>query len=222
MKLLIFFAVFIILLLLPQVIKRGIYKRLTTHLAKRDYEAFYTLLDGFLCTFSFRPFNREYMRLTACFMQNDVQKIDEQLHNIFKRLKMKEEQKSSVAKRGFYFYLENKDYPKAKKMLDIYQRNNGNESELHIMELMYSILALRKSDYIQEIKERLQSLEQQPNATINTAQQVRIGIFEYLLGLQYAYQNNKKTSKRYLESASKHCENTPYEREILLLLQQKG
>lgn len=119
LKIMIIAAVIIILIILPQVAKRIVYKKLTTHLSKREYDEFEALLDGFICTFSFRPYNREYMRLTACFMRNDVHRIADQLDNMFSRLKMKDEQKAAVAKRGFYFYLENREYRKAEKMLNI-------------------------------------------------------------------------------------------------------
>lgn len=212
----------IILIILPQIAKRITYKKLTTHLGKREYEQFETLLDGFICTFSFRPYNREFMRLNAYFMQADTKKIEAQLDTMFTRLKMKEEQKAAVAKQGFYFYLENKNYTKAEKMLKICRKDAKNENEVHVMDMMYDILALQKSDHIQEIKSRLDSIKKQPNLVNNPAQRVRLGIFEYLLGLQYAYQNNKKTSKNYLESALKNCVHTPYEPQILALLKQKG
>ena len=64
-------AVLIILLIIPQIMKRVVYKKLTGYLSERDYERFEKLLDGFACTFSFKPYNREYMRLNSYFMQGD-------------------------------------------------------------------------------------------------------------------------------------------------------
>lgn len=212
-------AVLIILLILPQIIKRIVYKKLTDYLGKREYDAFEKLLDGFFCTFSFKPFNREYMRLTAYFMQGDKKKIEAQFDNIFDRLKMKDAQKAAVANRAFYFYLENKNYKKTEKMLEICQKADQNQNELHIMELMYNIMVLHKSDNLQEIKERLEPLKKEHDAYTNQAKRVRIGIFEYLLGLQYAYQNNKKSAQRYLTSALENCKNTPYEQEIRTMLE---
>ena len=212
-------AVFIILLILPQIIKRVVYKKLTTYLGNRQYEEFEKLLDGFFATFSFKPFNREYMRLTACFMQNDKKKIEAQLDNIFSRIKMKDAQKAAVANRGFYFYLENKNYKKAEKMLKLCQKTDENANDVHVMEMMYNIMALHKSENLQEIKDRLEPLKKESDAYTNQAKRVRIGIFEYLLGLQYSYQNNKKTSQSYLKSALQNCKNTPYEREIKQLLE---
>ncbi|MEG0329600.1 MAG: hypothetical protein RR602_00545 [Longicatena sp.] len=221
-KLIILCIIIIILLIAPRIAKQVVYKKLTKLLSLHEYESFEKLLDGFVCTFSFRPFNREYMRLTAYLMSNDKEKIEGQFDNIFKRIKMKDAQKLSVAKRGFYFYLENKNFDKTKKMLTICKKSDSDGNELHNMQLMYDILVLQKSDYISEIKERLESLKK-VQATQNTsAHQVRIGVFEYLLGLQYLYQNNKKSSKNYLESALSHCKNTPYENQILSLLNQKG
>ena len=55
-------AVLIILLIIPQIMKRVVYKKLTGYLSERDYERLETLLDGFACTFSFKPYNRQSMR----------------------------------------------------------------------------------------------------------------------------------------------------------------
>lgn len=89
------------------------------------------------------------------------------------------------------------------------------------MEMMFSIMAEHKSEYIKEIRERLDDLKKQKGAESDQAQRVRIGIFEYLLGAQYLYQNNKKMGRSCLETALKHCAGTPYEREIQALLVQK-
>lgn len=211
----------IILIILPRIAKHIVYKKLTTYLSKREYLAFEKLLDGFICTFSFCPYNREYIRLNACLMQGDTKKIETQFDNMFKHLKMKEEQKIAVAKQAFYFYLENKNYTKTEKMLRTCRNDKKNENDVYVMDMLYTILVLQKSDHIQEIKERLDTLKKQPNALNNQMQRVRIGIFEYLLGLQYSYQNNEKTSKSYLESALNNCKHTPYEREIQMLLNHK-
>lgn len=88
-------AVIIILLIIPQVMKKIVYKKLTAYLSAKDYTAFEKLLDGFACTFSFKPYNREYMRLNSYFIQGDKKKIEVQLDTIFKKMKMKDEQRSS-------------------------------------------------------------------------------------------------------------------------------
>lgn len=215
-------AVLIILLIIPQILKRMVYKTLTKYLLQHEYEAFETCLDGFACTFSYRPYNREYMRLTAYIMQKDVTKIEAQLERMLKRLRMKDAQRVALAKQGFYFYLENKAYPKAQHMLSICKKTDKNVSELHSMEMMYSILALQKYEYITEIKERLEPLKKESDAYQNEAKRSRIGIFEYLLGLQYSYQNNQKTSQQYLRSAAENCKHTPYEPQIRALLKAKA
>ena len=181
-------AVLIILLIIPQIMKRVVYKKLTGYLSERDYERFEKLLDGFACTFSFKPYNREYMRLNSYFMQGDKRKIEAQLDTIFSKMKMRDQQKAAAARQGFYFYMENQKFKKA-------------ESMLHICR-----------------KERLEPMKKMPDAFTNDAKRVRIGIFEYLLGLQYTYLCNKKLSKTYLTSALKNCRNTPYEYEIKKLL----
>lgn len=186
------------------------------YLSIGDYESFEYLLDGVLCTFFYRPFNIEYLRLTSYMMQNNTKKIEEQFNKIFTKLKLNMQQKASVAQRAFYFYMEQKKYQKAKEMLSICKE--AEIPELQTMELMFNILGEKKSEHIKEIKSQLEILKNVPNATTNNANIVRIGIYEYLLGLQYMYIDNKKESKKYLNSALQHCKGTPYEKEILALL----
>ena len=202
--------------LFPIVSRKYTYKKLMNCLSVGDYKSFEYLLDGVLCTFFYRPFNIEYLRLTSYMMQNDTTKIEDQFNKIFTKLKLNTEQKASVAQRAFYFYMEQKKYKKAKEMLLICKE--AEIQEIQTMDLMFSILGEKKSEHIKDIKTQLESLKNAPNATTNNANIVRIGIYEYLLGLQYMYKDNKKESKKYLNSALQHCKGTPYEKEILALL----
>lgn len=204
-------------LLLPLAQKQIVYKKLTKYLEQGKYKEFEKLLDGFWCTFSYRPFNREFMRLNTYFMQNDAKRIQKQLDNLFENIKMNDEQKSSVAKQAFYFYMEQKKYAQAKKMLDICQAHDTNKNEIETMQIMYSILGERKSEHIRDIKAQLEPLQKEKDAYTNPAKRVRIGVFEYLIGLQYLYMNNKK-SKEYLNNALQHCKGTTYEAQIQALL----
>ena len=204
-------------LLLPLAQKQIVYKKLTKYLEQGKYKEFEKLLDGFWCTFSYRPFNREFMRLNAYFMQNYAKRIQKQLDNLFENIKMNDEQKSSVAKQAFYFYMEQKKYAQAKKMLDICQAHDTNKNEIETMQIMYSILGERKSEHIRDIKAQLEPLQKEKDAYTNPAKRVRIGVFEYLIGLQYLYMNNKK-SKEYLNNALQHCKGTTYEAQIQALL----
>ncbi len=201
----------IILLAWPRLSANRYYKKLTSLLSEGKYDEFEKTLDGFMCTAAFRPFNREYMRLTAYIMQQDVKKIDEQINNLFDRIKMNDAQEAEVAKQAFYFYLETKKYKETKKMLQICQEKSTNTSEVKTMELMYSVLADKKSEHIPDLKKQLEGLKKNPSSQANT---VRMGIYEYLIGLQYTYLNNKKESKKYLEAALEHCKGTPYQRQI--------
>lgn len=206
-----------ILWILPKIIKQNIYRKMTRALSERRYDDLENILDSFWCTFSYKPYNREFMRLTSYTMQRDTKRIKEQYDKMFGKLKMSQKQKIPLAKRAFYFYLETKDFTKAHEMLSLCQKD-PNENEFHVMEIMYDILAKKKSTHIQEIKQSLDLLKHQKDALSNEANRVRIGVYEYLIGLQYSYLNNYKTSQSYLKSALDHCKNTPYESMILELL----
>lgn len=206
-----------ILWIFPKVMKQRIYKKMTEALANKEYEKLEEILDGFWCTFSYKPYNREFMRLTAYTMQGDKKKIEAQFDSMFQKLRMSTKQKLPLAKRAFYFYLETSQFEKAHDMLTLCKEDpNGNE--LHVMQMMYDILAEKKSNHIQEIKASLDQLKKQKEVLNKESNRVKIGVYEYLIGLQYHYLQNKKTSRSYLESALNHCRHTPYEPMIQELL----
>lgn len=218
LKIILIICALIILLVIPQVEKKIVYKKLTSNLGQGNYKQFEKILDGFWCTFSFRPFNREYMRLTSYMMQNDKEKISNQFDKLFNQIKLNNEQESAVANRAFYFYLETENYSKAHEMLKICQEKNETTNDIEIMQIMYSILGKKESIYIKDIKNRLERLKKEKDAYSNQSKRVKIGVFEYMIGLQYTYLHNKKESKKYLESALKNCKGTPYENQINTLL----
>ena len=194
-KILLIIIALIILFLLPRIIQRVVYKKLTNYLSTQQYDQFESLLDGFWCTFSFRPFNREYMRLTSYFMQNDAQKISKQLNNLFENIKLNDQQEVAIANRAFYFYLEQKNNPKAKEMLEKCKQKDENHNEVDTMEIMYSIIGEKKSEHIKDIQSRLAILQKESDAYTNHTKIIKIGVFEYMIGLQYSYLHNKKESK---------------------------
>ena len=41
-----------------------------------------------------------------------------------------------------------------------------------------------------------------------------VGTFEYLIGLQYSYENDRENMMKYFTPALEHCKGTPYEDNI--------
>ncbi len=207
-----------ILWIFPKFMKQKIYKKMTNALSNKAYDELDEILDSFWCTFSYKPYNREFMRLTSYTMQGDKKKIETQFDTMFQKLRMSQKQKLPLAKRAFYYYLEVNQFEKAQEMLSIC-KEDPNTNEYHVMQMMYDILAQKKSNHIQEIKNNLTQLKAQKDAYTKEANRVRIGVYEYLIGLQYHYLNNTKTSRSYLKEALKHCKHTPYEPLIKELLE---
>ena len=51
---------------------------------------------------------------------------------------------------------------------------------------------------------------------------ITLGMFAYLLGLQYKYKNDTRKSKKYLKEALQKLKGTPYEEEIRGLLSESA
>ena len=95
---------------------------------------------------------------------------------MFQKLRMSTKQKLPLAKRAFYFYLETSQFEKAHDMLTLC-KEDPNENELHVMQMMYDILAEKKSNHIQEIKTSLDQLKKQKEALNKESNRVKIGVY---------------------------------------------
>lgn len=194
------------LLIAPLIARKLLYSRLIRYLGQQDYESFNALLDGLMCTFLFRPFNREFLRLNAVIAENDDEKVMNQLKLMFSKLKMNDVQKNAVSEKGFYFYMDLKEYDRAAEMLNSIKHSKEDSPSLHNMQMLYDILAEHKSSYINEIKQKVDQIGDTEGPAA-----VQLGIFQYMLGLQYSYKNDRKTAADYLNRAEKNCRGTIYE-----------
>lgn len=203
--------VMVVLLIAPYLTRRWMYNQLIKELGQKEYDAFNKRLDSNLCIFLFRPFNREFMRLNGTLAENDAKKVTDQLNKIDTTLKLSAAQKNAVAEKGFYFYMEHKNYEGAEKMLKTMQSSGKTVEGLHQMQMLYDILAAHKSSYIGELQQKIDHLSE---ADANGAGKVQLGIFQYMQGLQYSYINEKKKAKQCLDKAKDNCRGTIYEAAI--------
>lgn len=204
----------LVLILIPQIMRQVMYKKIMNDLSNKNYDAAQKKLDGFWCMFTFSPYNREFLRLNAFMMQGDREKIEAQFDNMFDQLRMNKKQTYVLAQRAFYTYLETGEHEKAAVMLEKCKAS-GKEGSTKNMQLMYDVMVDHKSNHIEEVQTRLETLQQKEDAYSKEANRVRIGIYEYLIGLQYLNQQNKKMSRTYFEKARTHCKNSPYEALVL-------
>lgn len=188
--------------------------KLEQYVLLEDYEKLDKILDNFFCKITYTPFRREMLRLNGYSMQNNVGKVEQQFAFMFKNMRLTKEQEMLLAQRGFYYYMERKEYKKAEKMLKKISDIDSNYSSLKIMRLMFDILAKKETKYIEALKLSIENINNGEKNNKN------IGIIEYLIALQYSYLKDTDNAKTYLNRAKIDCTGTEYEEEINQLLEQ--
>ena len=188
--------------------------KLEQYVLLEDYEKLNKILDNFFCKITYTPFRREMLRLNGYSMQNNIAKVEQQFLFMFKNMRLTKEQEILLAQRGFYYYMERKEYKKAGKMLQKISEIDSSYSSLKIMQMMFGILAKKETKYIDALKLSIKNID-------NCAQNNKnVGIIEYLIGLQYSYLKDLDNAKTYLNRAKINCIGTEYEKEIECLLEQ--
>lgn len=209
-------VVFLLLVLLvPPLIKRFYYSRLMKDLEDGNLTLYEKHLDSFIAKVTFSAFERESMRLSLYEAQKDMKKGDE-LIQFMTHMRLNRKQRAQLGERGFYFYLAQGKIKKAEHMIDLV-KEFGTSAQLEPLVIQHSILLKKESKYIDEVKSRYEKLKDAngniPQDNLSTA-----GTFEYLIGLQYSYKNDKENTKEWLGKALIHLKDTPFESEISDLL----
>lgn len=204
-----FIVVLIISVFGTQWYKRSTFNKLLKCLQNQEYDKFFKILDSLGCKYFFAPFNREHMRLNAYFMMGDGEKIRNQFDLIL-NMHINKKQRLDVSMKAFYFYVDEEDKVKAKEILDKLQ-GVSDETMYEQCNLIYEILLLKKTDYIDVMEEHVKECEPGFDR----------GMFHYLLALQYSYLNEHKKEMAHLRVAKTDMKDTPYEGKINKMIKGK-
>ena len=207
-----------LLIIIPIVMKRISWKKLIKLSESNNYEGYYKELDSMKCKLSFSAFDRENMRLSGFIAEEKTAKVEEQIH-FMEHMRLRKKQRAALGIRGFYYYLEKGRVKKARDMMDLVKAN-GSENSYNDLEIQYSILLKKESKHIKDIQAKIDAIWD-GKSEIPADKQMIIGTFEYLIGLQYSYENDYKNMMKHFEPAMKLCKGTPYESDMLEIIKTK-
>lgn len=209
---LVFFAA---ILILPQIVKRIYYKKLMKDIENKDFTAFEKNVDSFSAKMSFSAFERESMRLTMLKMMGKQTKADEQIQ-FMEHMRLSRKQRAQLGEIGFYTYLEQGKVKKARHMIDLV-KEYGTPAQAQNLEIQYSILLKKEAKYINELIDRHEKLQDE-TGNIPDHLHMNAGVYEYLIGLQYAYNKDMVNKKKWLNMALSKLKGTYYEEDIRALM----
>ena len=93
------------------------------------------------------------------------------------------------------------------------------KEELLYDRMLFRIMIEKKSEDIAEMEALLEKKEAEKiKKDQKQDQQVQMGILQYLLGLQYSYQKNRRQMELYLNKARVNLKGTPYHKKVKQLL----
>lgn len=202
--------------LLNYFFKYYIKKKLKTYFNNQEFSEYQNFLEKMICKIYLRPFDREMQKLigyTSSLDDANSEKQIEYMFNLHSTLKQKEE----LAHRAFYFYLKIEDFVKCKQMLDIIEKSENKPDDFNSMKLVYDIFGANKTGYIDTLKNYIVSLEKSKDSNKEAINR-NIGIYEFMIALQYKNLNDRKNATLYLNKAKDKCLGTQYEEKINNLL----
>lgn len=98
-------------------------------------------------------------------------------------------------------------------------KKSAGEEELLYDRMLFRIMIEKKSEDIAEMEALLEKKEAEKiKKDQKQDQQVQMGILQYLLGLQYSYQKNRRQMELYLNKARVNLKGTPYHKKVKQLL----
>lgn len=206
------------LIIIPIIMKKVSWNKLLKMSESNNFTGYYKELDSLKCKLSFSAFDRENMRLSGYITEGKNAQVEEQFR-FMEHMRLKRKQRAALGARGFYYYLEKGRVKKARDMMELVKAN-GSEQSYKDLEIQYSILLKKESKHIQDVQDKIDAIWD-GKSEIPADKQMMVGTFEYLIGLQYSYENDYKNMMKHFEPAMKLCKGTPYEADMLEIIKTK-
>ncbi len=111
-------------LIYVEVQKRSTFAKLEHYMAERDFDNYLAVLDRPVTNILYPEYNRLFLRLNAYLGMGDNENTARVLDKMM-TLRMSKEQKLALAIKGFSFFVEVEDKPKAERMLAILEEDGG-------------------------------------------------------------------------------------------------
>lgn len=184
---------------LGSIVVSAIYKQLAFAkyqelFVRQDYEGCLRLLNKPLARLALPGYNRLFMMLNAELCLDDAPAAESTIDQMLK-MRATHDQRLALLARSFDFFIDQKNYKRAKKVL-VELREKVDAEKLKSVERTYDIFAHGSSAYIQEVREELESAS--PSERLSLL---------YLLSVQYENSGDTKRSEECLAQIKEALES---------------
>lgn len=215
--LLILLTIIMIAVAVPFIIRSLLWNRVLKQLHHGHYEKVLSLLNSKVFKLFFKEYDRNWNTLRVYLAQGNNCRIEEQTKKLLDS-SLTNAQAYQIASQTFFYFLDRENKEVCVQLLAHLEQSAGEE-ELAYDQMLYRIMIEKKSEDITGMKALLEKKETEKiKKDQKQDQQVQIGILQYLLGLQYSYQKNRRQMELYLNKARVNLKGTPYHKKVKQLL----
>ncbi len=198
---------------IPYIVRSFLWNKFTKTVNKKEYDKALELLDNRAYRFLFGELNIDFNILKVYLTMKDNDRIVAQTNHILS-LKMNKEQRAAICSSTFFYFIDAQNQEMAKRILEQI-RLCANDTEYNYDAAMYRVIIEKKSediDYLQTL------LKENAKALQNPANAQQLGMINYMLGLQYSYNNDRKQAQLHFNRAKTNLKGTPYHKKIKKLM----
>lgn len=195
-RIIIYIVIGIVLLLSVSIImtflKRHYYLKILQMLKARQFNELEQLLESFTVKVVFSPFSLDYFKLNAVILKNDNTAIND-MFELFRKRRLSKKQRELIYPMAFNYYINLKQYDKAKVYLDLINTKLSNEQMKNELNKIYDIFALKGYTYLESMLEELELIDDTYK-----------GVNEYLISVMYFNKGDQENGEKYEKLSQEH------------------
>ena len=201
----------------PFVIRSLLWNRVLKLLHNGQYDKVLIMLNSKAFQLFFKEYDRNWNTLRVYLAQGNNRKIEEQTKKLLDS-RLTNAQAYQIASQTYFYFLDRENRDVCERLLSYIEKSAGEE-ELLYDRMLFRIMIEKKSEDIAEMEALLEKKEAEKiKKDQKQDQQVQMGILQYLLGLQYSYQKNRRQMELYLNKARVNLKGTQYHKKVKQLL----
>ena len=208
--LLVLLTIIMIAVAVPFVIRSLLWNRVLKLLHNGQYDKVLIMLNSKAFQLFFKEYDRNWNTLRVYLAQGNNRKIEEQTKKLLDS-RLTNAQAYQIASQTYFYFLDRENRDVCERLLSYIEKSAGEEELLYDRMLFRIMIAEMEALLEKKEAEKIKKDQKQD-------QQVQMGILQYLLGLQYSYQKNRRQMELYLNKARVNLKGTPYHKKVKQLL----
>lgn len=197
----------------PMFYRTYLWNKFLKHLKNNNSEQALKILNSTQYKVAFGKDSQNWNLLRFYISRNDTKNV-KALTSELLGSSISKQQAYRIFSNAYFYFLSNEDKEMSAKLLtrleDILE-----DSQKEQFNMLYRVLIEKKSEDIERVNELLANMEKEKDSASKKSQ---VGLLQYLLGVQYYYQDNKKEAEKWLKKAKTNVKGSPLEKHIKKLI----